>query len=100
MTRTRLKCFLVFVALAAATGAARAEMELFGNAARGEKLHAKHCTTCHDTRLYTRPDRRVKSREGLMAQLDICNSNLNTRFNNEQVDDIVKYLNDQYYKLK
>jgi mono/diheme cytochrome c family protein len=73
---------------------------LLGDAGRGAKLHADNCEGCHDTGLYTRTNRRVKSVEGLMAQVDMCNGNLRRGLSKQQRDDLVKFLNDTYYKFK
>jgi cytochrome c553 len=78
----------------------QADLLLFGDAARGEKLHAGQCQGCHDTRVYTRPDRRIRSAEGLMQQVNLCNQNLRKGFAKDQLDDLVKYLNDSFYKFK
>lgn len=90
--------FSVFLATAALP--ARADLLLFGDAARGEKLHAGQCQACHDTSVYTRPDRRIRSAEGLMRQVNMCNQNLRKGLAKEQLDDLVKFLNDRFYKFK
>jgi hypothetical protein len=50
--------------------------------------------------VYTRADRRVKSVEGLMAQVEMCNSNLRRGLVKSQRDDLVKFLNERYYQFK
>jgi mono/diheme cytochrome c family protein len=73
---------------------------LLGDAARGAMLHAQNCQGCHDNSVYSRPDRRVKSVEGLMAQVEMCNNYMRAGMTKEQRNDLVKYLNDSYYKFK
>lgn len=73
---------------------------LLGDAATGGKLHAEHCQGCHGTGVYTRAGRRVKTIEGLMAQVEMCNGNLRRGLTREQRNDLVKFLNDSHYKFK
>lgn len=82
--------------LSLAAGAAAAS----GNAVAGKTLHDANCLSCHDTRVYTRNDRRVNSLDGLMGQIDACEHALNRNFAQSQIDDLVKYLNETYYKFK
>ena len=70
-----------------------------GDAANGKRLHAGGCLACHDSRVYTRPDRKLKTVEGLMGQVRMCNQQLNTNLSREQLNDIVKYLNESFYKF-
>jgi len=95
---TRWRRWLCGFALCAVAGATHAAL-LPGDAARGKQLHAARCTACHDSRVYTRPDRKVKSVEGLMGQVQMCNQQLGTRLEREQLNDLVKYLNDAYYRF-
>jgi mono/diheme cytochrome c family protein len=95
-----MRKLVAFALLLAVSSATHAELLLFGDAARGEKLHAQHCKGCHDSSVYTRPDRRIRSGEGLQAQVAMCNRNLRSHLGKEQLDDLVKYLNDTFYKFK
>ncbi len=94
MRRTVLLC----LALLAPTGTATAAL-LPGDAANGKQLHDGRCLGCHDNRAYTRPYRKVKTVEGLMGQVRMCNQQLNTNLSREQLNDIVKYLDDAFYKF-
>ena len=80
---------------------------LLGEAERGKTLHDQNCAGCHksmfngnEAAIFTRPDRRVTSVEGLMAQVEACDANLGTRLEKDQLDDIVRYLNDAFYKFE
>ena len=42
------------------------------NIEHGKILLEQHCTRCHDTRVYTRPDRRIGSLETLKNQVKRC----------------------------
>jgi cytochrome c553 len=79
---------------------------LMGEAERGKQLHDKLCASCHksmfngnEAAIFTRSDRRVHSVEGLMAQVEGCNANLGTQLDKDAIDDLVKYLNDEFYKF-
>lgn len=76
-----------------------AALEL-GDAKKGKTLHASQCMSCHGAEAYTRKDRKIKSREGLLKQVNLCNSNLDKNFSDDQINDIVKFLNDTYYQFK
>lgn len=75
--------------------------------ARGKVLHDDHCVACHKsmfggdaTRIYTRPDRRVQTRDGLTRQVERCKNSLGLQWFDEEVADVAEYLNATYYKLK
>lgn len=74
---------------------------------RGEQLHNSQCIACHASRfgdngaeIYTRPNRRVQSFEGLQRQVNRCKNNLQIVWFDEDVADVVEYLNRQYYKFE
>lgn len=71
-----------------------------GDAARGRQLHTANCTGCHDTDLYTRANRRISSIDALERQVNACNHQLRKNFDKLEIIDLVKYLNDSYYKFK
>ncbi len=88
----------LYLALSATTAPA-GEAMLMGDAAKGKTLHDAKCTACHDSSPYTRKNRRVNSVEGLIGQVNRCNHQLTANLNEDQIDDIVKYLNDTFYKF-
>ena len=95
MPRLLMAVALLFgLSFAAGTAAAS------GDAAAGKKLHDANCAGCHDVRVYTRNERRVKSRDGLLRQIGTCEHALNRKFTQDQIDDLVKYLNETYYKFE
>ena len=90
-----------FLALLLATLSFPAAAALLpGNAANGKKLHEAHCQACHGTDLYTRMERRVKSVEGLMGQVNGCNQQLRKDFSRDAVNDLIRYLNETYYRFE
>ncbi len=71
-----------------------------GDAANGKKLYDANCTSCHNDSVYKRQDRQIKSIEGLKEQIGSCGHMTNITLAKPQVNDLVKYLNDTYYKFK
>lgn len=63
----------------------------------GQSLHDRSCVACHDSQVYTRPNRRVTDLDGLAAQVDRCETNLGLLWFDEQKGAVVDYLNDSYY---
>jgi len=102
MSALRL-CSLALVALF--TVPAHAAL-LMGDAASGKQLHDQYCAACHksmfngdEAAIFTRPDRRVHSIEGLEAQVERCDANLGIKLKKNQIEDLVKYLNEEFYKF-
>ena len=55
---------------------------------------------CHDTGIYTRKDKLIRSLEALKTHLSDCSHAVNKQFSATETQDIVKYLNDQFYKFQ
>jgi len=78
-----------------------------GDAAKGEKLHNDNsCLSCHAQMtggkpdiLYTRTDRRVTNIGGLIGQVGGCNKMQKVGLDENGVNDVVKYLNESFYKF-
>jgi len=68
--------------------------------AKGKALHEAKCLGCHDTRQYTRKNRIVHTYEDLHSRVEFCDANLNAGFTFDDMDDIVSYLNTEFYKFK
>lgn len=75
--------------------------------ARGEKLHNEQCIACHAARfgnngadIYTRENRRIHDLDGLRKQVNRCKNNLSITWFDEDVNDVVEYLNATYYHFK
>jgi mono/diheme cytochrome c family protein len=76
------------------------------DAAKGKQLHDAHCTACHigmtggdGSILYTRKDRRVHDMQALQKQVKRCEIAQSLNLSDEDVDDLVTYLNSTYYKF-
>lgn len=71
-----------------------------GDAAEGGKLVKTHCTRCHDSEVYTRPDHKVTSLDGLVKQVQRCELMLGLTWFDEDIENAATYLNQEYYKFK
>ncbi len=69
------------------------------NLDNGANLHLQNCTGCHDSGIYTRTDRRVTSLPRLGTQVRFCRDNLGITWFDDEVADVVHYLNTEYYKF-
>ncbi len=65
----------------------------------GESLVKANCVRCHGDEVYTRADHKVTSLEGLAKQVRMCDTQLEVRLFPEDLDKIVTYLNETYYKF-
>ena len=74
--------------------------ELPGDSAEGSFLHDANCLGCHDTGVYTRKDRRIRSLDALKGQLANCSHTATLQFSAIETQNIIKYLNDQFYKFR
>ena len=78
----------------------------YADASRGAGLEEKNCSACHagmfsgnsDT-IYLRENRRVKSYSQLISQVKFCTNNLGFIWFDEQIMDVVEYLNQSHYKF-
>jgi len=66
----------------------------------GRALHDQHCLKCHDTGVYTRPDRRVKDLAGLRKQVQRCELSLGLTWFDRDIDNVVDYLNSNFYRFQ
>jgi hypothetical protein len=74
--------------------------EIAGDSAEGSFLHDANCLGCHDTGIYTRKDRRIRSLDALKGQLANCSHTANLQFSAIEMQNIIKYLNDQFYQFR
>ena len=73
----------------------------------GKDLHDANCLSCHSSlmggnpnQIYTRSDRRVNSIEGLRNQVTRCKTTVGVPWPEDQIADVVEYLNSNFYKIK
>ncbi len=71
-----------------------------GDGAEGKRLHDANCVSCHAVSVYTRQDHKVRSLDGLKQQVENCTHMARKEFSSAERQDIVKYLNDQFYRFQ
>lgn len=103
---------LAVMLLAGCGGSERGENQSSGSAAKkaatqvasntdvhpGKALHDSNCISCHDATAYTREDRKIADFPQLLAQVKRCDANLGSRLFDEEIKQVVGYLNQAYYK--
>jgi mono/diheme cytochrome c family protein len=70
------------------------------DSANGKKLHNEECVRCHGSEIYTRKNRKVQSLGGLDHQVGVCISVVGVTWFDEEKQDVVDYLNQNFYKFK
>lgn len=80
---------------------------LLGDPANGKVIHQEHCAACHigkfggdGSKIYLRDDRRISTVEGLMAQVEFCDRQIKSGLSEDGINDVVIYLNENYYKFE
>ena len=63
----------------------------------GADLHFENCTGCHQEEVYTRSDRKVTELARLGQQVRFCKDSLDLTWFDDEVDDVIAYLNRNYY---
>jgi mono/diheme cytochrome c family protein len=100
-----MKTTYLFTLLALVCGSVQALM--LGDAEKGRAAHDAKCLGCHTAQfggdgsdLYLRKDRRVQSVEGLIRRVELCNEQTAAGLDEDQLNDITKYLNDSFYRFE
>jgi mono/diheme cytochrome c family protein len=68
--------------------------------ANGKRLFDANCTGCHDTSVLTRKDRVIQSLDALREQLASCAHTAKKEFAESEIQDLLRYLNDQFYHFQ
>ena len=96
--KTQFSLALLFTVLSSTAVAA--------DIARGKSLHDDNCVECHvsiqggdGSGIYTRPDHRIDSLPALRSQVNRCKNSMGVSWPEDQIDDVVAYLNSMYYKF-
>ena len=93
-----MKVILCIPVMIFLTGSAHATLP--GDGADGKRLHDANCMGCHDTVVYTRKDHLVRSLNGLKQQLEGCSHMAKKEFSPTETQNIIKYLNDRFYRFQ
>ena len=100
---------LFFASLAGVAAIAQAQQPApfaHGDVKAGRTLAERDCVACHErkfkpaTAIYTRGDRRVTSASQLLAQVQVCNTELRAGYFPEDEENVAAFLNDAYYGFK
>lgn len=68
-----------------------------GDSVSGKRLLEANCMACHGTEVFTRTDRQVQSLEALKEQLGNCTHMAEAELSASEMQDLLKYLNDEFY---
>jgi hypothetical protein len=76
--------------------------------ANGKAIDQQKCYACHAKKtgfgngdmIYTRSDRKVKSKADLKRMVGLCNTELRLDLFPEDEADVAAFLNEQFYKFK
>ena len=71
-----------------------------GDPKAGKALHDKTCLACHDSKMYIRADRKIKTATQLAGRVSGCNANTGAGWFPEDELNVSAYLNQQFYKFK
>ncbi len=69
-------------------------------ASEAKALHQKHCQRCHDDTIYTRADPLVLSYSALRQRVKICDGVAASNLSEPQLQSVIDYLNDNFYKFQ
>ena len=64
---------------------------------RGKALHDENCQRCHQSIVYTRPERMVEDLPGLRQRISQCELSNSLLWFDEEIDDVTAYLNYEFY---
>lgn len=67
--------------------------------ATGEKLVKTHCSSCHQTEMYTRAESKITSADALLTQVKACDANIGSGLFDEDMAAIAAYLEVNFYKF-
>ena len=65
----------------------------------GKALHKESCSKCHDSSVYTKADRKIKSLDSLEKRVRGCDANIGSNLEPEELKAISTFLNSEYYKF-
>ena len=66
---------------------------------RGKLLYENHCRVCHTSVVHIREDRKASSREEIRTWVQRWRKELGLQWGYGEIDDVMEYLNERYYRL-
>lgn len=97
--KSKIKRTLINMCLLGFLGSATLPV-MAADADKGKALHEAKCGGCHDTRQYTRKNRIVHTFDDLQGRVEFCDAASNAGFSPDDIDNVVAYLNRDFYKFK
>lgn len=79
---------------------------MLGDSENGKAIHDAKCMGCHvaqfkdGSKVYTRANHTVNSIEGLLKRVEFCSKQTGANLSDKEINDVVKYLNESFYKFK
>ena len=64
----------------------------------GKALVDQACQQCHDNGIYSRSNSIIQSYPELQARVEFCENASKADWNEAQINQVIDYLNDTYYK--
>ncbi len=71
-----------------------------GDIENGRQLHNDNCVRCHKPSVYTRENRMINSYDALQERVRQCEIMAEMAWFDEEIDDVVSFLNHTYYKFE
>jgi len=96
-TRTTLSVAVCATAILLAASPLRAQTA--SALSRGQLLYATHCVACHDTQKHWRDQRVVRDWAGLVGQVRHWQGTEHLQWDDADIEEVARYLNDRFYKL-
>lgn len=97
----------IFATLSIAVLSALAPLSYAADASNGQALYEANCTSCHvklmggdKYAIHTRPNSIIHSLDSLKKRVKFCESSNGVNWNDAQIEDVVTYLNQAFYKFK
>ena len=70
------------------------------NLENGDELHFDNCTGCHTDELYQSPKRKINTLPKLGKQVRFCQNALGISWFDDETNDVIHYLNEEFYQFK
>lgn len=67
---------------------------------RSQMLYENHCMSCHESVVHIRGNRRTESLTKLRRRVSHWANYLHVRWGEEEVEEVVTYLNNHYYTFE
>ncbi len=84
---------------AAALAAALAWCSTASAQSRGELLYTTHCGACHSAQMHWRDKKQVLDWTSLRGQVRFWQSQAMLGWNDDDINQVARYLNDTYYRM-